>query len=582
MDVTEKEVSDLIEKMEEKYEKLKEEEEGEEGEGEKWKPKKDDKIQDHREKVYTEYIDTEKIEAIKKGQFNRFNTVERDFLRKYKDVALKPNYDDREGEIYDIYKADMDYVSQLNELRSFVKKKSKSIAIDDKIKKRNKIENKPDEYTRAVYAKTYSRPRDDMRKFLSKNKTSLMEENEKFLYRYQYAKKNPNAKKSLETEESTTVKTYRNNSVDEFAFENDLRDNINSFKYTDREIGKEFRQSLNRGAAVRGLLERQKQLKDSHHMKDLSEIAYGDDPAQQNLYRTYMSYKKPEKKMSREEDIEKREQKFIEEVEKNYKATSAKANRSFQEYEDYKRIRETEEDVYDNVNNSVSGNEQEMSTRDWYAKIWSGKITNEEFGDYMFEMRTKKDVQGLRQNIFTQKDNPGFGDRDFITQEDKSRLSAEILEVRRRQAVLNGIVSEEESQKYVEDQVNEIIRLSKDYRNPAFEEVKDEFFKIIKAITGGEQVREYYFDSKQGVSLEEHIASVKKVSPDAHIETYVDNEGFTVVKKRIEKKYKYNLNSLLNYPVSGVEEKYHKGVKQMIDDNAIEIKGNWFTLILFR
>lgn len=582
MSVTERQVFDVIKKLEKKYEEVKAEEDENEDMSEKWKPKNTNIMQDHKEKVYTEYIDTEKAKALKKGQFSRFNTVERDFLKKYKDVALEPNINDKEGDTYDIYKTNQDYITQLNAQRRFIKNRRKADEVSDKVKKLEKMESTSNDFTKGVYDQTFSKTREDMKSYLKKNKTSTIEENEDFLYRHQYSKRNLAAKKSLENEETTLLKTYRDNAVDELAFEGDLRDNINSFKYTDRQTRKEFRQNLDKGAVVRGILERQKQLKDNHYTKDLSEIAYGDDQAKTNLYRKYMSYKKPQKEEINEDAIQDREDKFLEAVQKNYIETSAKANRSFQEYEDFKRNIQSQEDIYDHVDNSVSATEEDLSTRDWYSKIWSGKITNDEFGDYMFEKKLKKDVQGITENYYTQKNNPGFGDRDYITQEDKNRFNAEFIEVKRRQMVLNGQVSEEKSHEYIKHQMEESNKMFKDYNNPAFDNVKDQLLEILKAITGGEQVREYYFDDKQGVTLKEHIASVKKVSPNAHIETYVDHDGFTVVKKRIEKQYKYNLNTLLNYPVSEVEDKYHTGLKRMIDENDISIqsKFRWIITIL--
>jgi len=57
--------------------------------------------------------------------------------------------------------------------------------------------------------------------------------------------------------------------------------------------------------------------------------------------------------------------------------------------------------------------------------------------------------------------------------------------------------------------------------------------------------REYYFAQGMGVSLEDHISSIKNNMPNAQVETRKDKDGFTIVKTKLKPTYKYDLDVLL-------------------------------------
>ena len=58
--------------------------------------------------------------------------------------------------------------------------------------------------------------------------------------------------------------------------------------------------------------------------------------------------------------------------------------------------------------------------------------------------------------------------------------------------------------------------------------------------------KEYYFDEGVGVSLNEHIAKLKKTYPTARIQTRRDREGFAIVKVSHKREYKYDLDAMLS------------------------------------
>lgn len=549
---------------------------------EKWKPnrKEEAKTQDAREKVYSDFLDQQKIEAIRKGDTKRYNTVERDFLRKYKKVALDPNLNSSVGAPYKSEDVDQEYTEQLTDQREFIKARMQDLRHHDRMLDVKDSLREIDSFAEKKRNENYLRTREDREKVNAQYKSEIRNLNEDFLYRQEFAKRNPQSKRALEVEESIMTKTFRNATNTDLAFERELRENKDNFAFSDKKLGNDFSENLSKGDIVKGLLKRKQQLKEGQSQKDLSEIAQGSDPASKDLYKAYINHqKKPSEKT---QDISEREREFLAAVEKNYASTSSTSQKTFQDYEDYKRRLQTGSDEFADIDNSVTDIDDDMSTRDWYSKIWTGKITNEEFGDYMFESYQTKDKIGVDTTNYQQKKNPGYGKEDFLTMADRQRLESEMLEVKRRQSIAQGLCTEANSHEYVQNIIEEYKVAFKDMLKPSNRKHLDEYHEILKAISAGEQTREYYFDSNQGVSLEDHLDSVKKVYPNAKIESYIDDDGFTVVKRTSQTEYKYNLNDLLNYAPTEVERKYHKGVKQMIDENQIEIKGNLIKAKFYR
>jgi hypothetical protein len=549
------------------------------GTGEKWKPsdsEKDD-AQDSRDKVYSDYLDKVKAEHLAKGDASEYNNVERKFVKRYVESALKPKLNDRTGKVLEYADVEEDYINTLEgrrlSIQELEKIKSKARLEIDNIKKADRYKDTKaveDTKRHMLYQSINTKNREDLAKKLSKEKSALRKDNEEFLYRHEYFKNNEEAVNNIKFEETSKFKILKNASLFEKDNKTDFENNIDSYKYSERQLGRDFDESLSRGDVIKGLLERQKKLKQEYQDKDLSEIAYGDDPSYQNLYKQYMNYDKPSLNQNESEEINERERKFMEAVKQNYKETSPKASRTFQEYEDLKKALGTKNDPYDEVNNSVTPENSYVNSRDWTSKIWSGKITNEEFEKYNYEKIEKEDSFGIKKVVYEQRQQPGYGNTNFISHQDKNRLNEELYEQQRRELVLNGTVSEQDSYKYMSDFTESAQKQMKLINAKTFQSHKNEVIGMMKAIFGGEQAREYYFDPKQGVSLEEHIESVKKVNPDLIVKTYVDNDGFTVVQRITPKKYKYNLQNLLDNTPEDMEMKYTKKIKDLVD-----AKGNY-------
>ena len=58
--------------------------------------------------------------------------------------------------------------------------------------------------------------------------------------------------------------------------------------------------------------------------------------------------------------------------------------------------------------------------------------------------------------------------------------------------------------------------------------------------------REYIFDESVGISLETHVSDLKK-NPAIKVETRVDRDGFTIVRKSLHKGYCVDIDQILNH-----------------------------------
>ena len=60
------------------------------------------------------------------------------------------------------------------------------------------------------------------------------------------------------------------------------------------------------------------------------------------------------------------------------------------------------------------------------------------------------------------------------------------------------------------------------------------------------KTREYYFDPNTGVTLEGHIKEIQLHAPDIKVDTREDEHGFTIVQLSLKKKYKYELDEVVD------------------------------------
>lgn len=541
-----------------------------EGKGEKWTPANesdDEGVQDLRDKVYTEYLDSVKADAILENDPSKFNQAERDFFAKYAKNAVEPNKDAKLGKPYKPKLYSRDYIEELEarraELEANKREQAKSthtgpkqiIAEDGVVKLKDETD-----FYRFKEARIKQREGVLNEKLRSGNNISKL--NQEFLYKYKYNQDHPETSDQVKSEESVYFKILKNGARSKLEFNQVTKHASTEYPFTDNITENKFARKIEESNIIKGFVDRDSDLYKSSEKnieKDLSEIA-DSDPDNQNIYRKYMNHKDTSEDLS-SEDIAEREREFLDALESQSKRPS-----TFQEYEDYKRLQANrKQDIQDTQSEDATVGNKPFSRREWLAKIWSGQLTNQEFEDHMIKSEKSIDKFGLERIAYTQKDVPGYGQNDFISTEDKYRLTQEMLESKRRFAVQNNIIKEEHSQQYIQDFITAYKERTKMLNSRTFKTVRDQFNLMMFAINAGNQIREYYFDPKQGVSVEQHIEKVKKINPDAIVTHYHDKNGFTIIKKVIKNRYTYDLEQLLTHSPADFNDLVAKKIKEMVD-----------------
>jgi hypothetical protein len=455
-------------------------------------------------------------------------------------------------------------IQQSRKLGSYLSSKRKQKEEDPELSEDEK------EVIRA-FKESNVKQRKDVLAHLQKNESQLREENEKFLYRYNYAKENPEAEQPVEYEETVDFKMIKNYTKTPKEFNDSIKHSIHHKAFTDKKLGEDFKKKLDEGLVGRGLGVRDQNLDQWEDNRDLSEIAHSDNPDRQSIYKAYMKYDAPQHKYDKEEEIRQRELEFIEAVKKDRQESSLKLNKSLQEYEDYKRNQQLRGDRKYEIVNDTPKPDNRLSKRDWLAKLWSGTVTPEEFGEYMTHSHYGQDKRGVDQIVYEQNKYPGYGPKKFITKEDEVRLGNEFLEQLRRAAIMDGRITEADS---ITDLAEDLEKLGTFMESKTYKNNVDMIYSYYHAVTAGEQVREYFFDHKQGVSLEDHLKAVAKTNPKAKLETYVDKDGFTVVKKTVQTEYKYNIDEILDNSPDDVRAILNGRIREMVETETRNIKGN--------
>lgn len=77
---------------------------------------------------------------------------------------------------------------------------------------------------------------------------------------------------------------------------------------------------------------------------------------------------------------------------------------------------------------------------------------------------------------------------------------------------------------------------------------EEDFHELMKTLRHPDQMyeKEYYFDEGLGMSLQEHIDTIKKNHPDVEVQTRRDRDGFAIIKTKFKPKYKYSLDEFVN------------------------------------
>ena len=137
---------------------------------------------------------------------------------------------------------------------------------------------------------------------------------------------------------------------------------------------------------------------------------------------------------------------------------------------------------------------------------------------------------------------------EFLAQRHHARLLEETAEKIRRQKVLQQEWTESESKgklaAYLEE-LDENFLSGKDFRQRKRDLAKY-MQNVAKNLSSSlKNEKEYHFDEQVGVSLADHINSLKAEYPAARVQTRRDRDGFAIVKVSYKPEFKYDLDTLM-------------------------------------
>ena len=542
---------------------------------EKWEPtdKPEDQKeieQQHKEKIYSNYLDDLDYQALKEGQDAKYNINRSKFTDEYlQSLAKSKDIEPTKKRNKNQLKYSNKYIEELNYRRKkFISNRmwKEHHETNEKLSQKEG-ENYSHLSFREKFIIDYKKHHGEYEKEIKDplfDKNKQKRENQEFLYRKEYSAKHPEVKDIHDAEESLKFKMVKasdrfNDRTNEF-----IKSEITNHRFSDYEKQYEFEDSVKEGSIALGIETREQNLPQNDAEKDLGQIA-NSETEESNIYDLYRNQNKVENIVDQEaESIKQREANFLKAVYKDINATSLSENRTFQDYENYKRAIQKEE-PFDDETEQSSESEKAMSKREWLAKIWSGRLSAQDFEDTMVENKHTTNEMGHESHAYSIRNIPKVGRKDFISLEDQQRLANESAERLRRTLIENKQMNEEQSYKFIEDLKGHLEEVL-EYRNsPTFKLIGDTITDIMLSLEQGEFVREYYFDPSQGVSLEEHIRSIK-TRPGIEVQTRLDKDGFTIIKKIIKNHYKYNLDTLLANTPQQLEFELQETIDKCVRD----------------
>ncbi len=160
-----------------------------------------------------------------------------------------------------------------------------------------------------------------------------------------------------------------------------------------------------------------------------------------------------------------------------------------------------------------------------------------------------------------------IGKHQFLNKRDNIRLIEEHIEKYRRGMVLQGNWTEEESQGKTKEWLNKMVEEStpnsvkkKLYRDATA------LHEAIRSIDNPESLfeKEYHFDEGLGMSLADHMASLRKEYPGATVMSRRDRDGYAIIKLQFRPEYKYEFDSLVNFDYEHELEKFHRTLEELL------------------
>ena len=90
--------------------------------------------------------------------------------------------------------------------------------------------------------------------------------------------------------------------------------------------------------------------------------------------------------------------------------------------------------------------------------------------------------------------------------------------------------------------------------------------ELLGQIENPEQLleKEYHFDEGMGVSLADHMATLRKQYPNAQVLSRRDRDGYAIVKVSFKPEYKYDIETLTQFNKEEAQRKFMQDMEEIL------------------
>ena len=133
--------------------------------------------------------------------------------------------------------------------------------------------------------------------------------------------------------------------------------------------------------------------------------------------------------------------------------------------------------------------------------------------------------------------------------------------------VMRGNWTEEESQDRTKEWLNQMVEEStpNTLKKKLYREASA-MHEAIRQIDNPESLieKEYHFDEGLGVSLADHMATLRKEYPGATVLSRRDRDGYAIIKLQFRPEYKFEFDTLVNFDQEHEQQKFYASVEELL------------------
>lgn len=133
--------------------------------------------------------------------------------------------------------------------------------------------------------------------------------------------------------------------------------------------------------------------------------------------------------------------------------------------------------------------------------------------------------------------------------------------------VMRGNWTEEESQDRTKEWLNQMVQEStpNTLKKKLYREASA-MHEAIRQIDNPESLieKEYHFDEGLGVSLADHMATLRKEYPGATVMSRRDRDGYAIIKLQFRPEYKFDFDTLVNFDQEHEQQKFYASIEELL------------------